>query len=202
MKYYTSDLHLDHKNILKYESFSRPFSSLEEMNTTLILNWNKVVKPGDDVYILGDFAFCKGERANNFLDQLNGNKHLIVGNHDSFLKDKTFDRSKFVTIKYYDELRDQAHGQVYDAILFHYPIAVWNKKHHGSIHLYGHIHSTPISQISTGGREPNSYNVGVDVNDLKPMTLEQLIDKYGYIEPESPEHMSTKEALENFQSNI
>ena len=54
MKYYTSDLHFGHKNIIKYED--RPFSSIEEMDEALIDKWNKKVKKNDEVYILGDFA--------------------------------------------------------------------------------------------------------------------------------------------------
>lgn len=52
MKFYISDLHIGHKNILKFDN--RPFTSLEEMEKTIINNWNGVVKKNDEVYILGD----------------------------------------------------------------------------------------------------------------------------------------------------
>lgn len=201
MNYYTADLHLDHKNILKFEPDHRPFSSIEEMNETLILNWNKVVNYEDDVYVLGDFAFCKGERANNFLDQLNGKKHLVIGNHDSFLKDNKFDRSKFVSIRHYEEVKDQVDGTTYDVILFHYPIAVWNKKHHGSIHLFGHIHSNTQDHHPLCNIESNSYNVGVDACNLRPVTLKELISKYGYFKPIAVPRSDPKVRMEEFQSN-
>lgn len=40
-KFYISDLHLGHKNILAFDN--RPFFSLEEMTETIISNWNSVV---------------------------------------------------------------------------------------------------------------------------------------------------------------
>ena len=38
-KIYTSDLHIDHKNIIVFDH--RPFSSLDEMTEKIIANWNK-----------------------------------------------------------------------------------------------------------------------------------------------------------------
>lgn len=83
MKYFTSDLHFGHKNIIKYED--RPFSSVEEMDEFLIYKWNSKVGKNDEVYILGDFGFVSGTRANELLDRLNGKKFLIKGNHDSMI---------------------------------------------------------------------------------------------------------------------
>lgn len=55
MIFYTADLHLSHKNIIRL--CNRPFSSVEEMDAALIANWNAVVGAEDTVYILGDFSF-------------------------------------------------------------------------------------------------------------------------------------------------
>ena len=171
MKYYTSDLHFGHANIIKYED--RPFKSVEEMDEYLIHKWNSKVKKGDEVYIVGDFGFCKGERANHILDRLNGRKYLITGNHDSyFLNDKSFDRSKFEWVKAYATVKDN------DTVicLFHYPIAVWDRQHHGSLHFYGHVHS------NKDGHHPllldlgnNAFNVGCDVHNYEPVSLDELL---------------------------
>ena len=53
--FYTSDLHISHANVIRFDN--RPYESVAEMDEALIKNWNEVVKPNDEVYILGDFAF-------------------------------------------------------------------------------------------------------------------------------------------------
>lgn len=171
MKYYTSDLHFCHANIIKYED--RPFNSANEMDDYLIYKWNNRVKKNDEVFVLGDFAFCDGNKANELLDKLNGKKYLITGNHDSFLKDKIFNKSKFEWIRDYAKINDDGNK----VIMFHYPIAVWDCQHHGSIHLYGHVHSNKDNHhpllLELGD---NAINVGVDVNDYEPKTLKELIN--------------------------
>lgn len=169
MKYYTSDLHFGHSNIIKYED--RPFENVSEMNEYLIQKWNNKVSKNDEVYILGDFGFLNGEQANEILQRLNGRKYLIIGNHDySFLKDKKFNENNFEWTKRYECIKD---GK--DIVcMFHFPIYVWDRQHYGSYHLYGHIHS------DRGERHPlvkdmeRAFNVGTDVCDFEPKTLEEL----------------------------
>jgi calcineurin-like phosphoesterase family protein len=180
MKFYTSDLHLGHSKIIEYEN--RPFNSVEEMNAELIRRWNNKVKKGDEVYVIGDFSFMKGEPTNEVLKQLNGQKFLVKGNHDAFISDKRFDPSGFVWIKDYARVKDNngpwTNG--IELVLFHYPIAVWESQHHGCAHLYGHVHGTKHNQHEQAPdvtKLPNAFNVGVDVNDYEPKTIEELIKK-------------------------
>jgi hypothetical protein len=65
--WFTSDTHFGHTNVIKYSG--RPFADVNEMNEKLVLNWNAIVKPGDVVYHLGDFALCDAERATAQLRQ-------------------------------------------------------------------------------------------------------------------------------------
>ena len=82
----TSDTHFSHVNIIKY--CNRPYASVEEMNNALIDNWNSVVKNDDLVIHLGDFALGRTiQDIKKHLDKLNGNKILILGNHDSLSQD-------------------------------------------------------------------------------------------------------------------
>jgi len=179
MKFYISDLHLDHSNMLRFEPDNRPFRNVDEMNRELIRRWNAKVGYDDDVYILGDFCFDNtGTRATEFLKQLNGRKYLVKGNHDGFLYKPQFDRSQFEWVKDYAEIKDVVDGEEVCVCMFHYPIAVWNKKHHHSYHLFGHIHSNQ----KNNGHHPlefdlgdHAFNVGADVRDLEPKTLEELV---------------------------
>ncbi|MBQ3404908.1 MAG: hypothetical protein IJG63_05785 [Oscillospiraceae bacterium] len=53
--FYIADTHFGHRNCVRFDD--RPFRSIEEHDETLISNWNSVVQPRDDVFILGDFAY-------------------------------------------------------------------------------------------------------------------------------------------------
>lgn len=72
--------HFGHDDIIKYEN--RPFKSVEEMDNTMIENWNKTVRINDVIIVAGDFCFCDKKRATEILSQLNGYKILVMGNHD------------------------------------------------------------------------------------------------------------------------
>lgn len=88
MKYYTSDLHLSHKNIIEYED--RPFGSVEEMNNAIIDIINYQLSPDDELYILGDFTLEKSaNKVSNLIKRIKCKKHLILGNHDYFVKNKS-----------------------------------------------------------------------------------------------------------------
>lgn len=175
MIYYTSDLHLGNNNIIKHEN--RPYKTLEEMDKALIDNWNSRVKPEDEVCVLGDFCFKRATRVINYLEQLNGRIHLLRGNHDFFYNQKSFELWKWNSDKgndtYFEGHYKHGLDGEHEVILCHYPILYWEGMEHGSIHLYGHVHSyRDVTKMA-----PNSYNVGVDVNNYMPVTLEELMRK-------------------------
>lgn len=80
-KWVVGDMHLGHSKIIDY--CNRPFSSIEEMDETIIDNYNKVIKKNDLVYILGDFALCGKDDLINYGKRLKGRKVLIWGNHEN-----------------------------------------------------------------------------------------------------------------------
>ncbi len=167
MRYYIADTHFNHSNIIQY--CNRPFNNVEEMNEELIKRWNNKVTNKDEVFILGDFIFAnKWEEVDKILNRLNGKKYLIKGNHDHYLKDKSGNPEfRFEYVRDISEHKDEGHT----VILCHYPMLSWNKSFHGSILLYGHIHNNPLPYTP-----PNSYNVGVDVNDFEPKTLKEIME--------------------------
>ena len=162
--FFTADTHFYHKNAIKL--MSRPFKDVEEMNNKLIENWNNKVGEDDSIYILGDFSFGNEQQTVDILKQLNGNKYLILGNHDN-LQRKPEVFWKFVWVEYYHKLIINKQK----IILFHYPIQEFDCKQHGAIHLYGHIHKNQINHIK------NTYNVGVDVNNYEPISLNEILER-------------------------
>lgn len=170
--FFISDTHFGHKNILKYED--RPFKTIEEMDDALITNWNSKVSNTDSIYILGDFSFGDKDYTIKLLNKLNGNKFLIKGNHDHVLKERDV-YNKFAWVKDYYILK---HNNL-KLVLFHYPIQVWDCRHHNSIHLYGHIHSNKGNH-SMEYNISNSYNVGADVNNFTPIELNEILIKLRY----------------------
>lgn len=139
----------------------------------LIKRWNDVIKHDDDlVFILGDFSFRNGKETNAILKQLRGRKILVLGNHDNIFMDKDFDKSLFVEIVNYKEITIDNQK----VIMFHFPIQVWNKKHAGAVHLFGHIHSNKTTSHPMKYEIPLSYNVGVDVNGYKPICIKTFLD--------------------------
>lgn len=77
---FTADLHLGHTGIISLTN--RPFSSVQEMDEVLLRNWNEKVHKNDTVYILGDLFFRNTVPASDYLEEMRGTKHLIIGNHD------------------------------------------------------------------------------------------------------------------------
>ncbi len=138
--FYISDLHLNHRNVLKFDE--RPFDSLDEMHNVIEANWNNVVTNEDYVYILGDVAWIKNDDIIGLLARLKGHKILIKGNHDDRILQDSRIRNQFEKIESYLEIRDVLDGKQVDVILSHFPILMWNKQHRGSYHLYGHVHNS------------------------------------------------------------
>ena len=176
----TSDSHYYHKNILKY--CSRPFETVEEMNQALIDNWNSVVGKDDHVYHLGDFCFGNVEKWNSILEPgvLNGNIHLILGNHDvPQIFKESVNRERFCEITYQKMLLFDG----WTIFLNHFPFLDFsNSIDHKVIEAHGHLHTSPFS-LGTITEEKakhlnwNQYDVGVDNNDYTPISLEKFFEE-------------------------
>ena len=170
MIYYIADTHFGHEAILRHDQ--RPFSSMEDMDRALMENWNRVVGPEDDVYILGDFCYRSAKAPASYLKQLHGHKHLIRGNHDGgALKDAHF-TEQLESVDKLLFLRDQGRN----VVLCHFPLAEWNGFYRGAYHLYGHIHTRRDSAAwAYMAGQPRAFNVGCMLHNYTPVTLDQLI---------------------------
>ena len=168
MNYFTADLHFGHKNIIKY--CNRPFNDEDEMDKTIINNWNGIVTARDTVYILGDFTKIREpEVINAYLKKLNGNKVLILGNHDEFIKENS-------TLLNFSEVCDYKELTIdgKKIILFHYPLLEWNDKKNGAICLHGHLHGKVKNVCNISGL----FDVGVDANNFSPVSLEDILNSF------------------------
>ena len=172
MNFYISDTHFGHANIM--EHCNRQFKNVEEMDEFIIKNWNNVVSKNDNVYFLGDFTMKSGRNPKEYLDKLNGHKHLIVGNHDSSIVKDPVCRRCFDTItKEALKIRD---GE-YTIILYHYPIVEWDGYFRGVLHFYGHVHNNVENlAYSLLKQIPNAYNVGADILGFTPRTAKEVIE--------------------------
>ena len=187
--YFTSDNHFGHANIIRY--CNRPFSSVEEMSETMIDRWNERVKHGDTVYHIGDFALRLGvPEVEAIIRRLNGDKHLVLGNHD--LKNKSVLRAKgFVEQVYYKELKVDAQQKI---ILCHYPFMTWNGSHRGSWDLHGHCHGSlkprmcPFCRKSEGEMTARRIDVGVDCWNFFPVSLQEVKEKMDKVKFEPVDH--------------
>ena len=170
MNYYISDMHMGHKNVLKFDD--RPFQSVEEMNETLIVNWNKKVTDEDDVWILGDFCYRSEKDPSFYLKQLKGKKHLIIGNHDKVTVNTDSALNYFDSVERLKHIKDRE----YNVILCHFPLADWNAKHRGSYHVYGHIHNNKDEVYEFMKQQERALNAGCMINNYEPVTLEELLE--------------------------
>ena len=174
--FFTSDTHFWHENILKF--CNRPFSSIEEMNDTIINNWNSVVKENDIVFHLGDFCFCGSDKFKELIETLNGRIYLILGNHD-WKTIKQWHATKFEGV--YQQMSIKIDGRKID--LNHFPFlcyagtyyrledAVWQ--------LFGHVHSSDKNKNGLDNQRlsmlfPTQYDVGVDNNNYMPISFEEV----------------------------
>lgn len=161
-KWFISDTHFFHNNIIKY--CSRPFANADEMNSKMISNWNKVVGKNDYVYHLGDVACGYGgdDRAlAELLFSLNGQKRLIVGNHDH-LKSPALHKA-FEKIDLWKGFKDE------DFTCVHIPL-MQSQLRDGKFCVHGHIHNNTLNN-------PFYINVCVEHTDYTPIHMDVIREK-------------------------
>lgn len=158
--FFTSDTHFGHARVI--ETCDRPFASADEMDATLIERWNERVRPGDTVYHLGDFCYRASRTAGDYLRQLNGSIHLVVGNHDA---EALKFAGRFASVNHILEVT--AGGQ--QIVLCHYPMREWHGSWRGAWHLFGHVHARL-------NHEPHGYSLdaGVDSHDFRPWAMDEI----------------------------
>jgi calcineurin-like phosphoesterase family protein len=193
MRFFTSDLHFGHANIIKY--CERPFNDVPHMNEMLIHNWNSVVDYTDTVYVLGDVALGPWSEWDNLLTRLNGRKELVIGNHDRiFAGMSEKQRNKFGGhyAKWFDTISDHIVG---------FPVNMGGGRHKfvnmshfpydGDSHdedrydehrlpdqgrplLHGHTHGRNQRATVSATGTPQ-FHVGVDAWDFTPVPETEIV---------------------------
>lgn len=196
--FFTADLHFGHARII--ELCSRPFASTDEMDEALIANWNAVVTDPDDlVWVLGDYTLGNRQRALGYLEQLNGRKNLVIGNHDAcdlmstdgWKKVAEYQAAGFGAVLPWARIKlpPRAEGVAGRKVLLsHFP---YDGDSHGAdrhtqarlrdlgdVVVHGHVHDEfRVRRSAVGGGV--QVNVGVDRWGYAPVpasTLSQLIE--------------------------
>lgn len=169
--HFYSDPHFGHDNIIKF--CDRPFSDVFHMDAELAARYNAAVGPEDVVCWVGDCFFASRSRARYIMDQLNGRKWLVRGNHDSSARRMIELGFDMVT----DCLWLDISGVPCRVI--HYPPATFEGDKYasrrppndGAITIHGHTHSK--ERLRT---ESKTIHVGVDAWDYRPVTLAEVAE--------------------------
>ena len=180
----TSDTHYNHTNICRGvtnwrlpdgsipEKQTRPFETLDKMNSAIVNNINEIVGQDDVLIHLGDWSFGGFEKIEEFRNRIICKEiHLTFGNHDHHIeKNRDNCQSLFDSTQWFLQLNYL--GETIE--LMHYPISSWNGLNKGRIHLHGHCHLPNNKKFGNGRR----MDVGMDGNpDFAPYDLRKLINQ-------------------------
>ena len=147
-----SDTHFQHANILNFVDSNTGklirgdrFSSVEEMDETMIENWNRVVKPGDTVYHLGDVFFGNKDTFRSIWARLTGSKRLILGNHDDakFLIENGLVQKVTVWKEFHERDLLLSHIPLDPSSLRRYRHGRHDEENRMLLNVHGHIHQNP-----------------------------------------------------------
>lgn len=191
--WFTSDYHHAHPKIV--DICNRPTTREEHEEWLIREVHNKWVQRKHVVYFLGDLSFANRVNTEKFINRLNGEKFMILGNHDK----SSQGLPQFTQITQIKDFTFSQFGLNLHIVLAHYPLASWNRKPHGSWHLYGHVHgryklpglafdvgidNSEIHQFPGGGWRPiNLYEVCQIMQDKARNTGDEKISvDYGIIE--------------------
>lgn len=163
-----SDTHLGHEKFLTFDdgqgNLIRPFSCVEEMDETIVKNWNDTVSDGDRIYHLGDVFFGDGWK---HLSRLKGKKRLILGNHDNGKSEHLHQHFGKIGIwRMFPEFK---------CVLTHVPILIMKSDPEQAkywFNIHGHLHQNPSPTL-------NHYNVSVEQTRYKPVALEDVVKNLG-----------------------
>ena len=171
--WFTSDTHFCHNQGFLYEP--RGFTNSNDMNEAIIENWNKLVKPHDVVYHLGDTMLNDNIKGIECFKRLNGEIFLIWGNHDTQNRTNALFEACHGRIMggWYAFIIKHGKQSIY---LSHYPTltANYDDKHFNQhvINLHGHTHQRTNWLHADN---PFMYHVGLDSHNNTPVHIDEVL---------------------------
>jgi len=178
--FFTSDYHEKHINLCRGTSNwpdktgCRDFDTLEQMSDAVVAGHNKLVKPNDIVFNLGDIIFGDKTKLPEFLAKLScKNIYFLMGNHDDWMNKESWAKELFIKVWSFGA-EVSINGKLF--VLNHYPLKVWRDNNKGSIHLFGHTHSSLPDDPHA-----RSLDVGVDGcayshQKFSPWSFDEVLD--------------------------
>lgn len=163
--YFTSDTHFSQKRTL--ELSRRPFLNINEMDLTMISNWNKRVTMNDVVYHAGDFGDLNTMK--DIISCLNFKKlFFVLGNYDrkivSEIERELSELGRDIVIS--NQERFEHNGRQYYVV--HEPDeGAIKPEYPNNIVLYGHIHGRAFAK-------KNGFDLATDYHNYTPISIEQV----------------------------
>lgn len=172
--WFWSDLHLGHENMYRFTNYDgtpcRPWNpeQMYEAEEYMIQEYNKLVKPEDTVYNLGDVG-SRTDRISYFMDRLvKSRRILLMGNHDNKIG------AKFLG-KYFNEIRGCYNLENY--LMTHIPVCSGSKGRFKR-NIHGHTHWNIIT-MDNNGKIPDPWykNVCVEITGFKLINFSEIKDE-------------------------
>ena len=161
-----ADPHFGHRGATVFTNYDgtkmRPWDCPDAMDEAMVENWNRVVRPQDRVYVLGDVVINR--RCLPTIGRCNGRKVLVKGNHDIFKIHEY--------LEYFDDVRGS--HVLSGMLLTHIPV------HPASLgrwtaNVHGHLHNNQVMLVDS----PDLRYLCVSVEQINytPISLDEVVEQ-------------------------
>ena len=166
-----SDHHFRHRKIV--EEFGRThFTTIDQHDQHILERHNSTVGENDICIFLGDVFLKTGNVEDyKFLENFNGKKYLVLGNHDSPARVKEFQKY-FSKIMAYHTLGKMDNRKA-DIILSHLPVHPCNFDDRFKANIHGHLHDEVVCD-KNGNEDERYVSVCMEHIDYTPVEFEEI----------------------------
>jgi calcineurin-like phosphoesterase family protein len=164
--FFIADTHFGHRGIIEFSETKpfRPFATIEEHDEELVRRWNATVGPKDIVWHLGDFCF--GKRNLEIASRLNGNKKLVMGNHDMYATEDY--------LRHFTRLSGLVEYK--GLVLSHSPLHE-NQLARWYMNVHGHLHTKRVIRVD-GSPDARYVNVSCEQTELTPVPFDWILNRW------------------------